>query len=184
MTSSPFGDLQTILRLAAEHPHLAHNRSQIPSSNGHSNHTHGGKTFTPNFDVHETANEYVLEGEVPGLHDKSKTLIEFTDARTLLVRGRIERSTHEVEKRPASPKSLNPTVEDEEEEKEKKEMAIKKAAAHKCWVAERTVGDFQRSFTFPSSIDVEKVKATLEHGILRIVVPKVGKTGPKRIQIE
>jgi len=188
--SSPFGDLQTLLRLAAEHPHLAPNRSQIPSSNGHGNHLHSSKTFTPNFDVHENTNEYVLEGEFPGLHDKSKTIIEFTDSRTLLIRGRVERSTIDVEKRPGSPKSLTATVEDVEDEEEKKEKekkeretAIKKAAL-KCWVSERTVGEFQRSFTFPSSIDAEKVKATLEHGVLRIVVPKVGKVGPKRIQID
>lgn len=50
------------------------------------------RAFSPNFDVHENAGNYILEGEVPGLENKDNIEIEFTDERTLSIRGRIERS--------------------------------------------------------------------------------------------
>jgi len=48
-------------------------------------------------------------------------------------------------------------------------------------VEERNAGEFRREFTFPGSINIEAVKATLEYGVLRIVVPKIL---PRRIQIQ
>jgi len=51
------------------------------------------------------------------------------------------------------------------------------------WVSERSVGQFARTFSFPSRVDQENVKASLKDGILSIVVPKA--TAPhKRINIE
>ena len=37
---------------------------------------------------------------------------------------------------------------------------------------ERQIGECQRSFTFPMEVDADHMKATLAHGLLRIVVPK------------
>lgn len=37
---------------------------------------------------------------------------------------------------------------------------------------ERHVGEFQRSFTFPTEVDADNMKASLANGLLRIVVPK------------
>lgn len=53
------------------------------------------------------------------------------------------------------------------------------------WVSERSVGEFHRTFTFPSRVDNEGVKAKLKDGILSVTVPKVtvGKGG-KRIAVE
>lgn len=80
--------------------------------------------FTPRFDVQETAVEYVLEGEFPGLSDKSKLDIQFTDHKTLSVRGVLERKVVEQSVAPKEAtssaslekKSLNPTVEDTDDE--------------------------------------------------------------------
>jgi HSP20 family molecular chaperone IbpA len=37
---------------------------------------------------------------------------------------------------------------------------------------ERQIGECQRSFTFPSEVDADDMKASLADGLLRIVVPK------------
>lgn len=47
-----------------------------------------------------------------------------------------------------------------------------KSKGPKFWLTERSVGVFERRFEFQDLIDQEGVKATLEHGILEIVVPR------------
>lgn len=161
----------------------------------------GVRAFSPNFDVHETHKEYILEGELPGL-DKNNLTIEFTDTNTLVIRGKIERSyTAEV---PADKLlegvGLRGTItegkEEKEEgkEKEKEKEGEKKEGEKregkgedepvKYWISERTVGTFQRSFSFPGEIDQDNVKASYENGLLRIVVPKKEKRSAKRIDIQ
>lgn len=54
------------------------------------------KTFTPKFDVAETATAYQLYGELPGVEQKDVE-IEFTDRQTLTVSGRRERQLPALE---------------------------------------------------------------------------------------
>ncbi|KAI4159364.1 MAG: hypothetical protein LQ342_006620 [Letrouitia transgressa] len=51
------------------------------------------------------------------------------------------------------------------------------------WISERSVGEFQRTFSFPGKIDQEAVKASLKNGILNVVVPKAARK-EKRIVVE
>ncbi|KAL8677789.1 MAG: hypothetical protein Q9186_005822 [Xanthomendoza sp. 1 TL-2023] len=53
----------------------------------------------------------------------------------------------------------------------------------KYWVSERSVGEFQRTFSFPGKVDQEAVKASLRNGILNIIVPKAAKQ-ERKIAIE
>ncbi|KAL7267658.1 hypothetical protein RUND412_009746 [Rhizina undulata] len=138
------------------------------------------RAFSPNFDVHETAHAYILEGELPGIEDKSKINIEFTDPQTLLVRGKIEKSySRSYDDKNPEEKKVEAGAKNETTEvitTGTTEAAVQNAegsgAGTKYWVSERKVGEFQRSFSFPRSIDIDAVKASLEHGILKIVVPK------------
>jgi len=66
-----------------------HQSGNAPSS-GH-RHGLGLRSFTPKFDVKELANSYELHGELPGIEQKDVD-IEFTDAQTLVVKGRTEKS--------------------------------------------------------------------------------------------
>ena len=59
-----------------------------------------------------------------------------------------------------------------EEEKEENEKAYKKT--------EFSYGEFSRTVYFPQEIDVEKTKAKLEHGVLKIDVPKLSKEKENR----
>ena len=54
----------------------------------------------------------------------------------------------------------------------------------KYWVSERSVGEFERRFSFPGRVDQEAVKASLRNGILSVVVPKVVAKEARRINIE
>jgi HSP20 family molecular chaperone IbpA len=42
--------------------------------------------------------------------------------------------------------------------------------------AEYRVGDFQRSFTLSNKIDRDKIEATMNNGVLRLRLPKIGPT--------
>jgi len=151
-------------------------------------------TFSPNFDVRETESAYILEGELPGFHDKSKLNIEFTDPQTLFIKGRLEksRSATEAESHQESHKARVEDASDEQgKEKRKQEVEgkgtdteVKKESKPKLWVSERTSGEFQRSFTFPINIDQEGVKASLEHGLLSVVVPKRSQPVGRKIEIQ
>ncbi|KAK6197270.1 hypothetical protein LQW54_010789 [Pestalotiopsis sp. IQ-011] len=46
---------------------------------------------------------------------------------------------------------------------------------HKYYLVERNVGSFSRSFNFPSRVDNEAVRASLDNGILSVTVPKAPK---------
>lgn len=157
-------------------------------------------TFTPRFDITETANTYELYGEVPGI-EQADIFIEFSDAQTLVIRGKTERlstvatpAETETEKPvenndAASEKSHNPTVEDEYDEADTPlatpattaatvadAPAAQEAAPQepkpKFWVQERKVGQFARSFSFAQRIEQDNVNASLKNGILHVVVPK------------
>lgn len=53
----------------------------------------------------------------------------------------------------------------------------------KFWVSERSVGEFSRTFSFPSRVDQEGVSANLNNGILSITIPKAKKVETRRIAI-
>jgi len=107
---------------------------------------------------------------------------------------------HDQASETASVNSHRATVEDEEEEGKATEVqntpattvaeAAKPAEAPKpaaprakYWVSERSIGQFARSFQFPSRVEHEAVAATLDNGILTITVPKAKKHESRPISI-
>lgn len=49
---------------------------------------------------------------------------------------------------------------------------------------ERAYGSFVRSFTLPTTVDKDKVKAKFKDGVLEVTIPKTEATKPKQIAIE
>lgn len=164
------------------------------------------KSFNPKFDVKELKDTYELHGELPGIEQKDIE-IEFTDANTLTVKGRTERSYTSGTPPTGSIESGKPTqaitegyenvshratVEDEgaettttvapTNEVAKSEEQPKEPEA-KYWVSERSVGEFSRSFSFPVRVDQDAVHASMKNGILSIVVPKAKKLESRKITI-
>ncbi len=50
-------------------------------------------------------------------------------------------------------------------------------------VSERAYGRFARSFTLPSEVEAEKIKAGFENGVLTLTLPKVKAATPQAIEI-
>jgi HSP20 family protein len=49
---------------------------------------------------------------------------------------------------------------------------------------ERTYGTFERSFTLPATVDASNIKASYEHGVLTVTLPKVEKAKPRQIEVQ
>lgn len=152
--------------------------------------------FTPAFDVRELNDGYYLDGELPGV-DHGNIEIEFSDPHTLVIKGHTERNyqEHDNESRSGSPRWRQPTVEDEDETTESatgdSQMISKKPTADDTrsssfhyWASERSIGEFQRAFTFPVRVDQDAVRASLKNGILSVIVPKEAAPKTKKIRIE
>src|SRR2546428_11351708 len=48
---------------------------------------------------------------------------------------------------------------------------------------ERSYGKFQRAFALPSSVDADRIKATLKNGVLHVTLPKSEKAKPRQIPV-
>jgi HSP20 family protein len=48
---------------------------------------------------------------------------------------------------------------------------------------EYEVGDFLRSFILSDEVDHERISATLNNGVLRVLLPKAHRAEPRRIQV-
>src|SRR5262245_19004346 len=57
---------------------------------------------------------------------------------------------------------------------------IKRESYHRV---ERAYGTFSRSFTLPSVVDTEKIKAEYKDGVLRVILPKREEAKPKQITV-
>ena len=67
---------------------------------------------------------------------------------------------------------------------EASQPAAPEQPAARYWVSERSVGSFQRTFSFPGRIDAENVTASLKNGILDITVPKAKAPEARKINIQ
>jgi HSP20 family protein len=61
---------------------------------------------------------------------------------------------------------------------------IAEEKAEKVHRYERTYGAFERSFTLPTTVDPEHIKASYEVGVLTVILPKIEKAKPREIKLE
>jgi HSP20 family protein len=151
------------------------------------------RAFRPKFDIRELKDSYELHGELPGIEQKDVNL-EFVDPHTLVITGRVERSSTQSNaptgsidqdqpagriasgEKPTSPKKATRNAEGSSAATEEPEYTY--------WVSERSVGEFHRSFTFPTRVNQDNVSASLKNGILSVVVPKQPAPVAKKIRID
>ncbi|TQS32960.1 hypothetical protein Golomagni_06711 [Golovinomyces magnicellulatus] len=166
-------------------------------------------SWQPKFDVREVEDAYELHGELPGVA-KENVHIEFTDPQTMTIRGKAERS-YTAGTPPAADRedsesvasisdseetksnSHQATVADEDENEAQEagtptqEVATpaptKPTDTAKYWLTERSIGEFSRSFNFPSRVEQDSVSASFKDGILSVSVPKAKKHESRRIAI-
>lgn len=198
----PSSDFTSLFRLLDDYDsHRATTGHHATS--GSPRHASAVRSFAPKFDVRENKEGYELLGELPGIEQKD-IHIEFSDSSTLTVKGHVERSdsygsSGKVSGRITDTEHGNqeyqkPTAEDEDTTGQKKKEDANKEVTkrdegaqqpkYKYWVAERSVGDFHRSFTFPARVDTENVKAGLKNGILTITVKKAAEPQARKINID
>jgi HSP20 family molecular chaperone IbpA len=149
--------------------------------------------FTPAFDVRELNDGYYLDGELPGV-DQSNIDIEFSDPQTLVIKGRTQRSyqneNENTDSQSGAPRWRQPTVEDEDADStdtvtdDSVTPTDKVQPSFHYWASERSIGEFQRTFTFPTRVDQDTVRASLKNGILHVVVPKEAAPKTKKIRID
>ncbi len=65
---------------------------------------------------------------------------------------------------------------------EKKQVAEEQTT--KVHRYERSYGAFERSFALPNTVDVERVAAKFEHGVLTVTLPKAEKAKPRAIEVK
>lgn len=58
---------------------------------------------------------------------------------------------------------------------------VKRESYHRV---ERAYGSFSRSFTLPSMVDTEKIKAEFKEGVLHLTLPKKEEAKPRQISIK
>ncbi|RPA95597.1 HSP20-like chaperone, partial [Choiromyces venosus 120613-1] len=113
----------------------------------------------PPIDLRESQSTYTLTANLPGLTDKASLHLEFATPETLVLRGRLGP--------PPAPAAAA--------EKERNDDARRHGRGEespKYWPRERRFGEFQSCFAFPGEVDVDAVEVNLEHGALRVAVPK------------
>jgi len=200
----------------------------------------GSHSFTPKFDVWETADKYVIQGELPGValdnvnidwhkdslqisgkvtHSKcarstspsagaeEAQVAEASSTPTKENRASVEddyvvadaSGKPETETPATPPAETRPTVSEAEE---KGKAAADSTSDNKCtrysqykrsgggnsancryWVSERSYGQFNRTFSFPTTIAHDGISATLDNGVLEVRVPKTQAPAPHRVRI-
>ncbi|KAK2812371.1 hypothetical protein FQN50_001370 [Emmonsiellopsis sp. PD_5] len=189
----PAGDFTPLFRLLDDYES---HRASGGEPTSHLGAAAGGLRFAPRFDVREDKDAYHLDGELPGINQKDID-IEFIDSQTLVIKGHTKReytASSGGEEPPQATGARQPTVEDEEAEQQRQRQVTRQGGREvgrvapeggaKFWVSERSVGEFSRSFNFPTRVNQEAVKASLKNGILSVVIPKAHAPTSKRITVE
>jgi HSP20 family protein len=109
--------------------------------------------WLPPVDIYETENAFVVEADLPGVHQENVD-IQF-DRNTLTISGT----------RAATLPSRD------------------KAGQLRVFSAERLNGGFSRSVRLPEHVDADRIEAAFSDGVLRVTVPKSSLAMPRKITI-
>ncbi|KAJ4165813.1 hypothetical protein LMH87_007428 [Akanthomyces muscarius] len=135
-------------------------------------HSYGAQ---PKFDIRETEDAYELSGELPGMK-KDDISITFKEPHTLQIDGRFQQtftSGNTDQQQPPAPESSDDKSSAskfaENAATENRNAGAKKL---KYWLRERRTGEFSRVFNLPANLDKHHLSATVDDGVLNIIVPK------------
>lgn len=154
--SSDFADLERTFHQAQRE------MNRTMDSLFHANRTAGSggevvsRAFLPRVDYHETDKEYAIQAELPGI-PKEKVKVETHDDK-LVLSGEVDHQ-HKQDKETASGKRV--------------------------YLSERRWGKFERVIPLPPNADKQNIHASMENGILSLIVPKLpaSQGGPRLVTI-
>jgi HSP20 family protein len=113
-------------------------------------------SWTPLVDIQEGEQSIILEADLPGLKPGDFKLSVENNVLTL----------------------------SGERQRERPEKPEKEMKAERYERVERQYGRFTRTFTLPTTVDVEKATAEFRHGVLRVTLPKREELRARQIRIE
>lgn len=180
------GSFAPLFRLLEDFDNYSENKSAERSASIHS--------WQPKFDVTENTDAFELHGELPGIC-RQDVHIEFTEPQTVVIRGKTER-TYTQGNPPAglidgntTKGAITETGEAAKDNDQPKPTELEKRTAKqepklRFWLAERSIGEFSRSFNFPTPVDQGAVTANFNDGILSLRVPKAKRYESRRVEIQ
>ncbi|KAK5714112.1 hypothetical protein LTR15_011020 [Elasticomyces elasticus] len=134
----------------------------------------------PDVDIRDSGDDYLIDIEVPGVKNTADVHLDWTSARSFVLSGSV--------RRPGTAEVVESKMDDAATSIPKKSTGYERngSVGHKhnakeevqapglphLLAGERRVGFFKRVFTLPCEVDVEKVTAKLEAGLLSLKVPK------------
>lgn len=174
------GDLIPVPLVDHPHQRFHQHHTLLDSLLGRKSHPEAHPNY-PDIDMRSTAQEYLIEVEVPGIKDASELSVEWTSSRSLVVCGISERPQWEQNalkdenRLPSGPVTSKTGTRDEHGEWKAPEGGSEQLLL----IGERRIGPFRRHFSFPVDVDAETLSAKLESGLLRLRVPKMERHVPK-----
>jgi len=152
----------------------------------------------PDSDIRETKLAYYIEMEVPGVTDKNDILIQWMSPRTFVVEGTAQRpdvgreagiaseAVWEQESKTNGIKKDDAATNEEDGGELKNCLDDDDDDDHvlRLLLGERKVGSWHRSFTMPADVDMKAMRAKLEGGLLRLVLPKGDMKDEPKFKIE
>jgi HSP20 family molecular chaperone IbpA len=136
----------------------------------------------PDVDISDAITHYLIELEVSGIKNAETITLNWTSFRSLVVAGSTFRSWEpktstnlNMAKNGEITKDAGDSVDlDSKAFKDHRDQSHDVSQDHPPYliVGERRIGSFRREFYFPVDIDVGKVEARLEAGLLCVKVPR------------
>lgn len=150
---------------------------QAPNQKGHPNY--------PDVDISDGLSHFYIDIEVPGVNDPEALTLEWKGPRCFILSGTATRPRTYLEHFHGPSKSIDT----QESGKSESLKRVEKVTSHENgdskkdvddgvnlppWlvVAERKIGFFRREFQFPVEVEMDRLVAKLEAGLLRVDVPK------------
>lgn len=133
----------------------------------------------PDVDIRDAFTEYIVDIEVPGIKNPRDISVTWTTSRNLVISGNAV-GPESGDSRTEKAENMTGTIGTQGDGKNPQ--------PHEpvLLVRERRLGPFRRYIAFPEEVDMEKLTAKLEAGLLQIRVPKKGssaaKTGTVKVQ--
>lgn len=116
-----------------------------------------------------------MEVEVPGIKKADDISVHWTSNKSLVISGNINRPPWDKESETSVPAESTGT---------RSKHGEYKSPFHPeppyLLVGERKIGAFRRVLNFPVEVDMDKMTARLEAGLLRLKVPKHDDVKPKQ----
>jgi HSP20 family molecular chaperone IbpA len=129
----------------------------------------------PDIDIRDAFTEYIVDIEVPGVKDPHDISVTWSTSRNLVVKGNVESGHGRTEKQENATGTTDAQGDGKDSHPHEPVLLV----------GERRLGPFRRHFTFPEEVEMEKLTAKLDAGLLHIRLPKKGlgaaKTGRVKV---